>query len=423
MINKNNNLYDINSISATTYYGDGSNLTGISSGTTGPTGVQGIQGIQGIQGLQGIQGIQGSTGIQGSIGNNGISSGQIWYLNYSIGSSAAVSTYKQLSIVPTSTGQTSETILNVSVGATANFTPYITNTNFPGVELINPGIWTFYLHFQSVVNCNWSSFVEVYKINGSTETLLFTTAPTLHVSTDTAQMIITDSFYGGTSIASTDRIIAKVKSVNIDNQVHSLTLLTEGDNQYSFVSTPLAIVGVTGPQGIQGIQGTQGTQGLQGIQGTQGLQGLQGIQGTTGSSTGYNITFGFTNLPTLTRNTDWSVGGLIYTTPSSTGSISRRIKIPKTGTITTVSVMTNVNGVSASLSPSPTLKIRKWAGPTDHQITTVNLWNGSAPFSRNDVYTTSISVTQGEEISIVATIPNWVTEPTSVTMLFQIIIE
>ena len=34
MINKNNNISDLVSISATTYYGDGSNLTGISGGGT-----------------------------------------------------------------------------------------------------------------------------------------------------------------------------------------------------------------------------------------------------------------------------------------------------------------------------------------------------------------------------------------------------
>lgn len=37
MINKNNNISDLVSISATTYYGDGSNLTGISGGFTGGT--------------------------------------------------------------------------------------------------------------------------------------------------------------------------------------------------------------------------------------------------------------------------------------------------------------------------------------------------------------------------------------------------
>jgi hypothetical protein len=47
------------------------------------------------------------------------------------------------------------------------------------------------------------------------------------------------------------------------------------------------VQGTQGTQGIQGVQGTQGIQGIQGIQGvqgTQGTQGIQGVQGTTGST-------------------------------------------------------------------------------------------------------------------------------------------
>ena len=211
------------------------------TGATGPAGETGATGPAGETGATGPAGETGATGSQGVQGNNGISGGQVWYLNYSVGSTSSVSTYKQFSIIPTTTGQTSQTISNVLVGATATFTPYISNTNSPGITIIQPGIWTFYLHFQASNNSNWTSSVEVYKYNVS-ETLLFTTAPVDHSSGTVAAMIITDTFYTGTTLLSTDRLIVKVYSKNNDVQTNSITLLTEGSDQYSFAITPLGII-------------------------------------------------------------------------------------------------------------------------------------------------------------------------------------
>ena len=214
-------------------------ITSISGG--GVPGETGATGPAGETGATGPAGETGATGSQGVQGNNGISGGQVWYLNYSVGSTSSVSTYKQFSIIPTTTGQTSQTISNVLVGATATFTPYISNTNSPGITIIQPGIWTFYLHFQASNNSNWTSSVEVYKYNVS-ETLLFTTAPVDHSSGTVAAMIITDTFYTGTTLLSTDRLIVKVYSKNNDVQTNSITLLTEGSDQYSFAITPLGII-------------------------------------------------------------------------------------------------------------------------------------------------------------------------------------
>jgi hypothetical protein len=214
-------------------------ITSISGG--GVPGETGATGPAGETGATGPAGETGATGSQGVQGNNGISGGQVWYLNYSVGSTSSVSTYKQFSIIPTTTGQTSQTISNVLVGATATFTPYISNTNSPGITIIQPGIWTFYLHFQASNNSNWTSSVEVYKYNVS-ETLLFTTAPVDHSSGTVAAMIITDTFYTGTTLLSTDRLIVKVYSKNNDVQTNSITLLTEGSDQYSFATTPLGII-------------------------------------------------------------------------------------------------------------------------------------------------------------------------------------
>ena len=65
-----NNLYVHNTISATTYYGDGSNLTGL-TGVTGSSGSAGTSGSSGIDGSSGSAGTSGSSGIDGTSGSSG----------------------------------------------------------------------------------------------------------------------------------------------------------------------------------------------------------------------------------------------------------------------------------------------------------------------------------------------------------------
>jgi hypothetical protein len=137
---------------------------------------------------------------------------------------------------------------------------------------------------------------------------------------------------------------------------------------------------------------------------------------------GYTLTLGHaTN--TMSRNTTWNIGGLIYTVPSATNVGSRRIAVPKSGVVKKVSIMTNVNGVSSSASPSPTIRLFNNTTSTATTITGTNLYSGTTPFTRHDIYTISAAVTEGDEINVQAIIANIVTEPTQVTMLIQLWIE
>jgi hypothetical protein len=137
---------------------------------------------------------------------------------------------------------------------------------------------------------------------------------------------------------------------------------------------------------------------------------------------GYTITLGHSS-NTMSRNTTWNIGGLIYTTPSATNVGSRRVAVPKSGVVKKVSIMTNVNGVSSSASPSPTIQFFNNTTSTSTTITGTNLYLGTAPFTRHDIYTISAAVTEGDEINVQAIIANLVTEPTQVTMLIQLWIE
>jgi len=65
-------MYSQTGIISATFYGDGSNLTGVGTGAQGVQGLQGVQGVQGLQGLQGNQGVQGLQGLQGLQGQQGL---------------------------------------------------------------------------------------------------------------------------------------------------------------------------------------------------------------------------------------------------------------------------------------------------------------------------------------------------------------
>ena len=142
----------------------------------------------------------------------------------------------------------------------------------------------------------------------------------------------------------------------------------------------------------------------------------------SGNVSGYTLTLGHSS-NTMSKNTTWNIGGLIYTVPSATNVGSRRIAVPKSGVVKKVSIMTNVNGVSSSASPSPTIRLFNNTTSTATTITGTNLYSGTTPFTRHDIYTISAAVTEGDEINVQAIIANIVTEPTQVTMLIQLWIE
>ena len=149
---------------------------------------------------------------------------------------------------------------------------------------------------------------------------------------------------------------------------------------------------------------------------------LEVFTSASGNVSGYTLTLGhYSN--TMSRNTTWNIGGLIYTVPSATNVGSRRIAVPKSGVVKKVSIITNVNGVSSSASPSPTIQLFNNTTSTATTITGTNLYSGTAPFTRHDVFTISAPVTEGDEINVQAIIANVTTEPTQVVMLIQLWIE
>jgi hypothetical protein len=159
----------------------------------------------------------------------------------------------------------------------------------------------------------WDIWVNVYLVGatGGVETFLFSTEKIASSLTSTVQMIVTESYWIGSSISLSDRIIAKVQFQNNSSQARTLTFRTEGTNEYSFVTTPIAFVGSVGPTGPQGPTGPENIVSLNGLTGpTQTF--ATGASGNDFNITSAGATHTF-NLPTasstnrgLLSPTDWS---------------------------------------------------------------------------------------------------------------------
>ena len=166
-----------------------------------------------------------------SVGGGG---GQVFYLNLSQSQNGN----RLLSTTAsTASEQTSGvTIANGVTGTIASFQSQPLN-----ITLLPGGVWSFYLHsYKQNTNASFSIFVEVYKrTSGGTETLLFTTDPTpVTTNSPNPSMQLTDGYFSGTSLNVTDSVIARVRATNTGNQSHSITLVTEGSQHYSYaVST------------------------------------------------------------------------------------------------------------------------------------------------------------------------------------------
>jgi hypothetical protein len=186
-----------NSLTATTFYGDGSNLTGISKGGGG--------------------------------------GGQLYYFNIS----RTQSPYYEFS---TSATSTSEQSITVSTGSTqtAYIGGFMTPSNLPNVTTLPTGIISFYIHaYTDNSNTTFNLYCELYKrTTGGTETLLLTSDPVVTIGT-TPTMYITDAFFSGTSLNTTDRLVVKVYATNTSSNTRSITMLSEGTEHYSFSYTTI----------------------------------------------------------------------------------------------------------------------------------------------------------------------------------------
>jgi hypothetical protein len=163
-----------------------------------------------------------------SIGGGG---GQIFYLNLSQSQNGN-------RLLSTTASTASEQTSGVTIGSSVTGSIASFQTTPLNISLIPGGIWSFYLHsYKQDNNSSFNIFVEVYKItSGGNQTLLFATDPApVTTNSPNPSMQLTDGYFSGTSLNVSDGVVAVVKATNTDNQSHSITLVTEGSQHYSYV--------------------------------------------------------------------------------------------------------------------------------------------------------------------------------------------
>ena len=175
------------------------------------------------------------TGITNNNGGGGGSSGSLFYFNLSVPQSP----YREISETPvTAIEQTSG--VTIGAGLTSTIASFLTPSGSPNITNIPAGIWSFFLHsYKQNNNASFNIFCEVYvRTTGGTETLLISSDPEpITSNSPNPSMQVSDVFYSGTSLNSSDRILVKVRSKNTSNQSHNVTFVTEGTSHYSYLKT------------------------------------------------------------------------------------------------------------------------------------------------------------------------------------------
>jgi hypothetical protein len=256
------NLNVTGSISATTYYGDGSNLSGVSRGGGGGAG------------------------------------GQLYYFNIS----SAQTPYYEFSTTATTSPEQS---ITVSTGSTqtAYIGGFLTPSGVPNKTDFPAGILSFYLHcYTNNSNTTFSLYSQLFKRStGNTETLLFTSDITSVVGTSTL-MYITDGYFSGATLNTSDRLLVKLYATNTSNNTRSITFLSEGSQHYSFALTTIPTFTDTYVTGFTLSNNT-----------------LSLTQNTTGAYSGFSVNLPYLNTSggTVTGATNFT-GGVTANTISAT---------------------------------------------------------------------------------------------------------
>ncbi len=228
----------------------------------------------------------GDSGLSGISGQNGISTGQIYYFNESVTQTPL--TYKELSPTPLATAQ--QVVTKTITGSTNDVLISEFITDELGFAVIPGGTQRFHHHFlKPASNDGLEYYCQIDLANSAgtsynTFTANTNTALIGWVDNVTPVESLTDLVLPTTTINSTDRMIVRIYANNIDATNHILNWYTEGTSYYSFAVTSVGVIGNSGLSGLSGIVGISGISGLQGISGISGIVGTSGLSGLEGSS-------------------------------------------------------------------------------------------------------------------------------------------
>jgi hypothetical protein len=312
-----------------------------------------------------------------AIGGGG---GQTFYLNLSQSQNG-----NRLLSTTASTSSEQSTGVTINNGVTGTITSF--ETTPLNISLIPGGIWSFYLHsYKQNNNASFNIFVELYKrTSGGTQTLLFTTDPApVTTNSPNPSMQLSDGYFSGTPLSISDSIVAVVRATNTSNQSHTITLVTEGSQHYSYaVSTIPTQQGLTcdtlsGCSIIQTIQ-TNVSNKLDKSGGTitGNLVINSGLTATTISATTY------LNLPTDIRVTGGTYSNGTATFTNNTGGTFNVTGLYTGGTDVYVTGGTFNKNTSTITFTNITGGTFSVTGLTDVFVTGGTYNNGTATFTNN----------------------------------------
>jgi hypothetical protein len=284
--------------------------------------------------------------------------GQPYYINLS----QTQTPYQEFSPSATTAAQQS-TGVTINSGVTTTIANFLTPVGYPNVTLIPSGFWSFHLHaYRADGSTTFSIFAEVYKrTTGGTETLLLNTDPTDVPGIGTATMEISDGYYSGTTLDTSDRILVKVRATNTGNASSTLTFLTEGTINYSYGVTPFTNTSNVNSVSVSdGLSGNSSTGTIEIINTDKGssqnifknIQVDGATQFSAGSNTsnlnfsGINITITSAATNTLVFSAGTGGGGAVSSVTAGSGLSGNST----TGAITLIN--TGVTGITAGTNIS-----------------------------------------------------------------------
>ena len=209
-------------------------VTGLTTGGSGTTVIQFTGGT-----------VTGATNFTGGVSANTISAttyvnlpkilnggSQIYYFNLSE-TEGSYHAFKS----GFSTALEQDTTVSVSSGNTDDIAGFLTMNTYPNSPILPGGLWSFYLNIYKEDSISiFNVFCEIYKVNQSnTETFLFSTETTSITSVSPIpSTVLLYTYFDGTTIDVDDRILVKVKATNNGASTKTITLVSEGSQNYSY---------------------------------------------------------------------------------------------------------------------------------------------------------------------------------------------
>ena len=309
--------------------------------------------------------------------------GQIYYFNLSNNQTP----YKEFSVFGLNNSEQFATV-SVDSGVSSTIQSFLTPIGYPNTLLIPSAYWSFYLHsYKEDSNANFELYCDIYiRTSGGSETYLFSTDPTDNIlESPNVTMVLTDGYFSGCSINTSDRILIKVNATNIGVSTKTITLFSEGSQHYSYGVTPfsnnnsLTCESLSGCNTIQIIQSDLTTV-------KSGLTTKLNKSGDTMTGTLFLPSISATTyqgLPTDIRVTGATYSNNTFTYTNNTGGTFSSLFNTVTGLtvngVLTVTGNTSVKGLTATTISATTYQNL----PTDIRVTGATYSNNTFTYTNN----------------------------------------